>query len=133
MSDAVEEIRTELTELEDRVTELEHRINGQSQSEVAEGLREFVESFDPSSHTERSLCIAYYLEANRDKENFTVEDIEESYHECRVKPAGNMSDVLGRMEERDWLLRDGKDGRSQLWRLTASALSTVEEGVSNGS
>ena len=62
-----------------------------------------------------------------------MEDIEGGYRECRVKPAGNMSDVLGRMEERDWLLRDGKEGQTQLWRLTATALDTDEEEVKNGS
>lgn len=132
MSNEVEELRTELTQLKERVTELEHRLNGESQPKSGKGIREFVETFDPSSHTERSLCIAYYLESYRGKESFTVEDIEEGYRECRVKSASNMSDVLGRMEDRDWLLRDGKDGNTQLWRLTATALETIEEEVNNG-
>ncbi len=132
MSNEVNELRTQLLELKERVTELETRLNGQAKPEVADGIREFVESFNPSSHTERSLPIAYYLESYRGKESFTVGDIEEGYREIREKPAGNMSDVLGRMEDRDWLLRDGKDGHTQLWRLTATALETVEEEVNNG-
>lgn len=131
MNNEVEEFRTELNELKERVSELEHRLNGQARPEAAEGIREFVESFDPSSHTERSLGIAYYLESYRGKESFTVGDIEEGYRECRVKPASNMSDVLGRMEGRDWLLRDGKDGQTQLWRLTATALDSVQKEVNN--
>lgn len=132
MSNEVEQLQSELTELKERVTELEHRLNGQNQPEAAEGIREFVESFNPSSHTERSLYIAYYFESYRGKESFTVGDVEEGYRECRVKLASNMSDVLGRMEERDWLLRDGTDGQTQLWRLTATALETVEERDNNG-
>jgi hypothetical protein len=132
MSNEVEELRVELAELKERVTELETRLNGQTESEAAGGIRDFVESFNPSSHTERSLCIGYYFESYRGKESFTVEDIEEGYRECRVQPATNMSDVLGRMEDRNWLLRDGKDGQTQLWRLTANALETVERGVDNG-
>ncbi len=133
MTNEVEELRAQVTELKERVTELENRLDGTAENESTEGIREFVESFEPSSHTERSLSIAYYLEHYRGKESFTVEDIEGGYRECRVKPAGNMSDVLGRMEERDWLLRDGKEGQTQLWRLTATALDTVEEEVKNGS
>lgn len=132
MNNEVEELRTEVTKLKSRVTELENRLNGQSEPEPVGGIREFVASYDPSSHTERSLCMAYYLESFRDQEDFTVADIEEAYRECRIKPASNMSDVLGRMEEREWLLRNGKDGQTQLWRLTAKALEIVEEGVNNG-
>jgi hypothetical protein len=132
MSDEVEELRSQMNQLQERVTELELRLDGDEEPEAAEGIREFVESFDPTSHTERSLSIAYYLEMYRDKGNFTVGDIEDGYRECRVKPASNMSDVLGRMEGRNWLLRDGTNGQTQLWRLTASALETVEEGNNDG-
>lgn len=131
MSDEVEELRAHLTHLEERVTELERRLEGDEVPDVDEGLRGFVESFNPTSHTQRALSIAYYLENFRDNETFTVADIEEGYRECRVKPASNMSDVLGRMEGRDWLLRDGTEGQTQLWRLTATALETVEEGTHN--
>lgn len=132
MSDEVEELRSQMNQLQERVTELERRLDGDEEPEAAEGIREFVESFDPSSHTERALSIAYYLETYRDKEEFTVGDIEDGYQECRVKPASNMSDVLGRMEGRDWLLRDGTNGQTQLWRLTATALETVEEEINDG-
>ncbi|MFC6719172.1 hypothetical protein ACFQGT_02650 [Natrialbaceae archaeon GCM10025810] len=132
MSNEVEELQTQITQLEERVIELEQRLNGDEEPEATEGIREFVESFNPSSHTERALSVAYYLESYRGKETFDVADIEEGYRECRVKPASNMSDVLGRMEGRDWLLRDGTDGQTQLWRLTATALKTVEEEINNG-
>lgn len=132
MSDEVEELRSQMNRLQERVTELERRLDGDEEPEATEGIREFVESFGPSSHTERSLGIAYYLETYRDKEKFTVGDIEDGYRECRVKPASNMSDVLGRMEGRDWLLRDGTNGQTQLWRLTATALETVEEEINDG-
>lgn len=131
MSNEVEELQTQVNQLEERVNELESRLDGKEQPEVEEGIREFVESLDPSSHTERALGVAYYIETHRGKEAFTVGDVEEGYRECRMKPASNMSDVLGRMENRDWLLRDGKDGQTQLWRLTATALETVEEGTDN--
>jgi len=132
MSNEVEELRTQMNQLEERVNELERRLDGDVEPEVNEGIREFVESLNPSSHTERALGVAYYLETYRDKETFTVSDIEDGYRECRVKPASNMSDVLGRMAERDWLLRDGKEGQTQLWRLTATALETFEQEANNG-
>jgi len=132
MSNEVEELRTQMNQLEERVNELERRLDGDVEPEANEGIREFVESLNPSSHTERALGVAYYLETYRDKETFTVSDIEDGYRECRVKPASNMSDVLGRMAERDWLLRDGKEGQTQLWRLTATALETFEQEANNG-
>ena len=132
MSNEAEEIRTQVNQLEERVHELERRLDGNEELEAKEGIREFVESLDPSSHTEQALYVAYYLETYRGKETFDVGDIEEGYRESRMKPAGNMSDVLGRMEDRGWLLRDGTNGQIQLWRLTGGALQTVEEGVDSG-
>ena len=132
MNSEVEQLRDELAQVEERVTELENRLGDTGTPEAVEGLREFVETHGPSSHTERSLSIAYFLEAYRDKEQFTVNDIEEGYRECRVQVADNMSDVLGRMEDQDWLLRDGKEGQTQLWRLSAPGQGKIEEEVSNG-
>ena len=133
MSDSAESLEEQVEELKQRVTEIENRLDGTDQPTAGATLREFVEENDPSSHTERSLYIAYYLETQRGVGEFTVGDIEDAYRECRVQPAGNMSDVLGRMEDRDWVLRAGTDGRAQLWKLTGTALNTVEEDSNNGS
>lgn len=132
MSEEIEELRTQVKDLQERVSELEQRLDGGGSQEDAGDIRQFVESLNPSSHTERSLAIAYYLETYRGQENFTVNDIEEGYRECRVQAAGNMSDVLGRMEGNNWLLRDGKENRKQLWRLTANGLDKVEEAIEDG-
>jgi TolA-binding protein len=131
MSNEIKQLQKQMNQLEERVNELEQRLNGSKEPEADEGIREFVESLNPSSHTKRALGVAYYLETYRNKEVFTVGDIEEGYRDCRTKPASNMSDVLGRMEDRDWLLRDGKEGQTQLWRLTATALETIEEEIND--
>ena len=133
MSEEINELRGQVDHLEERVTELEHRLDGQDPPEADQWLRGFVESFEPTSHTERSLCVAYYLETHRNRDNFTVSNIEEGYRDCRVKPAGNMSDVLGRMNDQDWLLRDGTDGQTQLWRVSARGQEVVLDGVNNDS
>ena len=132
MNSEVEQLRDELGRVEERVTELENRLDGSDTPEAVEGLREFVETCRPSSHTERSLSIAYFLETYRDREQFTVDDIKEGYRECRVQVADNMSDVLGRMENQGWLLRDGKEGQTQLWRLSAPGQGKIEEEMNNG-
>ena len=129
MNEGLEELRTQVEDLQERISELEQRLDGGRSQEATGDIRQFVESLNPSSHTERSLAIAYYLESYRGLENFTVNDIENGYHECRVQTGSNMSDVLGRMEGNNWLLRDGKENRKQLWRLTASGLNKVEEDI----
>lgn len=129
MSDEVQQLREEISELTERVDEIERRMNQEGEQTYTGDLREFVESFQPDSHTERSLAIAYYIEQFRGQENFTVDAIKDGYRECRVKSPANMSDVLGGMEENEWLLRDGKEERKQLWRLTATAQEEVEERI----
>lgn len=122
---------TELDRLSERVAELERRMNGDTDLDYVGDLRTFVESFEPKSHQERSLAIAYYLERFRGEENVTVRDIKEGYRDCRVPSLNNPSQMLAEMEQKGWLLRDGTAGRTQLWRLTATAQELVEQRVND--
>ncbi|MFC7044608.1 hypothetical protein ACFQH6_03525 [Halobacteriaceae archaeon GCM10025711] len=38
-----------------------------------------------------------------------------------------MSDTLANAENRGWLMRDGKDGQTQLWKVERSGEQYVEE------
>ncbi|MUV56247.1 hypothetical protein [Halogeometricum sp. CBA1124] len=128
----MEALSEQVEQLTKRVSEIERRIDGKEELSYTGSLRAFVESFEPESHTQRALVIAYYTEQFSERENFTIDDIKDGYRECRVKPPANMSDVLAGMGENDWLLRDGKQNGKQLWRLTSTAQSLVRERTTDG-
>jgi hypothetical protein len=121
-----------MKELEQRVTELEQRLDSGENVEATADIIEFVQSLDLSNHQERALAIAYYLEKYRDYDNFTSGDIEEGYRECRLTRPANMSDVLGKMNDNyGWSIRDGKDGQVALWRLSIDGQQKIEEELEN--
>lgn len=127
------ELREEVEDLKERVSRLEERLeSGSASSENVTGLREFVGEFDPSTHTERALAIGYHLDEHQGQEKFTSDDIEDGYRTARESPPANMSDVLANCEERDWMMRDGEEGQTQLRMLTSGGLDYVEEVLEDG-
>jgi len=122
----VEELQQEVSELRKRVERLEERLQEGGPPVDASSLRPFVESTDPSSHTERALAIGYYLDFYMGEADFTVGDIEEGYTECRLQPPSNPSDVLGRAENNGWLVKTGSEGRTILWRVSAEGQRLIE-------
>ena len=126
MPSEVEQLRQEVKDLEDRVSTLEQLFEDGEQPRKTTGMRKFISEFDPANHVERALGIAYYLEHYQAHENYTVDDIEEGYRTCKMQKPANLSDVLANAEERGWLMRDGKDGRFQLWMLTQDGERLVE-------
>lgn len=131
-TDRISSLETRLQEVEDRMDTMERRIEEGGVTEETTGLHELVQRFDPETHTERALAIAYHLEKHRGRDNFTVSDIGGGYRTIRTQKAANMSDVLSQVEKRGWIMDDGKEGRTRLWRLTNDGLSEVEEVIDDG-
>jgi hypothetical protein len=123
-----EDLRSKVENLEERVTELERRLNGTKSVDAEEGISEFVESVDASSHKERALAIGYYYEEYRDYENFTNSDIEEGYKESRIARPANIRDVLSKLNKKDkYLIKDDKDGNATQYRLSKKGQDWVKE------
>jgi len=125
MSDTPD-LEDRVEELETRITKLEKVVHDGRAGDDVTGMREFVEKIEPSSHPERALAIGYYLDQFEGYENFTRADIEDGYRTCRVQKPANMSDVLGSLRDKGWTMDDGKDGQSQLHRLTNDGISEIE-------
>lgn len=132
-SDDVETLRDEVAELRDRVSRLEAKIEENPDAfEEATDLRSFVAEFDPDTHVERAVAIAFYIEHYENQESFTTTDIEDGYERARIQGPANMSDVLGECEDRGWMMRTGRQGQAQLRQLTAEGIAHVEEVLDNG-
>lgn len=131
MSD--EHLREEVEDLKERVSRLEERLeSGEGAPDDVVGLRDFVSDFDPNTHTERALMIGYHLDQHQGQEKFTSDDIKDGYRTAREPLPANMSDVLAKCEDQDWMMRDGEDGQTQLRMVTRDGLSHVEEVMEDG-
>lgn len=131
-TDRISNLETRLQEVESRVETVERRIEQGDVAEETSGLHEFVQRFDPETHTERALAIAYHLDRHQGRDNFTVADITDGYRTIRTQKPANVSDVLSQVEGKGWIMDDGKEGRTRLWRLTNDGLAEVEEVISDG-
>lgn len=127
MSEDVEALRERVLQLEERVVTIEERFESGEVPDEPADLRTFVEQVGPSTHVERVATIGYHLENQQDRENFTIEDIEEGYRTCKIQKPANPSDALANAEKRGWLMRDGRDEHYQLWMLTREGEQYVEE------
>ena len=131
-TDRIDSLETRLQEAEDRIKKIERRIDEGDVAEETTGLRDLVQRFGPETHTERALAIAYHLDRHQGQDNFTVADVNDGYRTIRSQKPANMSDVLSQVEGKGWIMDDGKDSRTRLWRLTNDGLSEVEEVIHDG-
>jgi len=122
----VENLTERIEMLEDRVSTLESVLHdGQHRGDVT-SMRKFVERVSPTTHAQRALTIAYYLDQYQGQENFMSNDLEAGYRTCRIQKPANMSDILAGMDDKEWIMDDGHDGQTKLRRLTKEGLEKIE-------
>jgi len=127
------EIQDELKELKQRVAALESKLESDPEAAAeATDMQSFIREFDPSTHKERTVGIAYYLEQYENQDRFTTADIEEGYRTCRMNLPANLSDVLNGCEDNGWVMREGKEGQSTVRKLTLDGLDMAEEVMTDG-
>lgn len=124
------DLEAEVDDLRERVERLEVLIEDDAGSvEDVPDLPTFIVDADPSTHTERALLVAFYLEEYEGKTAFTTADIEEGYAEGRMQTPANLSDTLAGCTDREWMLEVGEDDETQAKRrrLTNDGVAAAEE------
>lgn len=120
------DLEDRLTKLENRVDELEERIEAGIVPVSGSDLDSFLDEVSPATHVERSTAIGFFLTHEAGRESFDVGDVEEGYVKTRIPKPANLSDVLAGAEERGWLMRYGKEGQTQLWTITRQGDEAVQ-------
>ena len=126
---SVADLGAEVDELRERVERLERLVEDEpGRVDDVPTLSTFVTDAEPSTHPERALLVAYYLEQYERQETFTTNDIEDGYVEARMKTPANLSDTLAGCGEKDWMLEAGTEdgGQSRLRRLTNDGIQAAE-------
>jgi len=128
-----EDLRQEVEHLKERVEALEEMVEDGSMSiSRSMDLSTFVQEFDPSSHPERIVAIAYYREAYEDKDTFLTSDIREAYERARFQKPSNLSDSIAGAEDKGWVHRKGKNGQATVRQLTNQGVEMVEGVMDDG-
>jgi|GEM_PF-2017184 len=124
------DLEAEVDELRERVERLESLVEDDPESvEHVPDISTFVVDADPSSHPERALLVAFYLEEYEGQTTFTTNDIEDGYADARMQTPANLSDVLAGCEDKGWVLENGEDEETQAKRrrLTNDGVAAAEE------
>jgi hypothetical protein len=128
-----ENIHEEIEELRERVEALEEMVQDNPATvSRSMDLPTFVQEFDPSSHTERIVAIAYYREAHEGEDTFTTSDIREGYQNARFQKPANLSDAIAGAEDKGWVHRKSTDGRETVRQLTRGGVEMVKEVIDDG-
>ena len=121
-----------IDELEKRVEELEKAVfsgspteNGSSEKKLS--IAEFMRDYDTSNNRKRVLVIGRYLETIESVENFSSDDIEESYKRAKKKPPANPTDPISKNAGKGYIREVGKEDNQKLWVLTQTGVERVKE------
>ncbi len=88
-------------------------------------LNRLLEQKQPSSHSEKVLLFAYYLEKYKKLKAFTAEEIGRCYQETRIPQPRNINDLIRKLPG-EYVMEVGRKERKKAWRLTREGISYVE-------
>jgi hypothetical protein len=121
-----------IDELEERVEELEKAVFSGSPTEKGSSeknlsIAEFMRDYDTSNNRKKVLVIGHYLETIESVENFSSNDIEESYKRAKKKPPANPTDPISKNAGKGYIREVGKEENQKLWVLTQTGVERVKE------
>lgn len=71
-------------------------------------LIKFLKEHNIKNHSDRVICMAYFLCKFRNVDPFNKKNIQEMYSEARIKEPKNLSDIITKQTKKDYLLEKGK-------------------------
>jgi hypothetical protein len=89
-------------------------------------IDEFIRKAKLKKHSDKVLCIAYFLEEREELESFTVKDIDEAYKKARFVPPKNLNDTIQKLKGRGLLIEIGKKEKLKSWRLSSDGIDYVK-------
>ena len=133
MKEVFEEMKTLLEGHERRISKLEAVLIKLSEKGKKGGatkklsVKEFVLLSNPKNDTQKTLCIAYYLEKYEGACSFNVKDLDNMFRLAREKPPGNINDRVNINITKGFMMeaKEKKDNR-KAWVLTSSGERFVD-------
>ena len=92
----------------------------------AQSPQELLRKCDVSSSTDKALILAYWMEENEKKENFSSLDLKNAFSSAREPAPSNPSDVLAKLDGANRVMKAEKIGKSQTYRLTQTGIEQVQ-------
>ena len=89
-------------------------------------IYEFMQKLNPKSHTNKVLCLAYFLEKYKGLEELSLNDIKDAYKDARLVMPKNISDYLSKLTKKGYLIEVGKKDKLKSWKLSVDGIKFVE-------
>ena len=121
--------KEEFNKLKGRVEGIEKKISGgvaDSVKERPESLTEFLNRKNLKSNTDKTICIAHFLE-NRAGEGVTSADVVGGFRESRNVVPSNVSDQLAKCAKKGFIQVGGERGGKKVWTLTNTGIEHVKD------
>jgi len=115
-TDRISALEDTLEKLQERVAALESSAEAREVGDES-GMREFVDATAPENHVHRAVAIGAYLDQHVGIDAFTTGDVADGYREIRTPKPANLSDVLQRAEEQEYIMPLESDGQAKRWQL----------------
>jgi hypothetical protein len=92
--------------------------------------RERLRSCHVSSLIDKGLALAFWMEVDGGKEGFTSIDLKKAFSDALEPAPGNTSDIIAKLGAAGKVMKMGKAGKSQSYRLTGTGMDQVNKWIS---
>lgn len=123
------DLESRVKKLEERVDELESRLNGASGKEIEKqtSINEFKQEYEYNSYADKAVLIAYYAEKYEGVTEMSSADFLDWFKKCKwdapSNPTGTISDAASR---HGYFTVVEEDGQTKFWMLTETGEEYVE-------
>lgn len=130
----IKQFEERLQGLEKRMASLEELMTSKQeapakpkQSSKDLSLREFIAEKNPVDDVQRTLTIGYYLEHNKEMDDFDAEDVKKEFMSAKLKPPLNINDKINLNIRKGLMMETEKEnGKRKAWTLTDTGEKVIE-------
>ncbi|HEY3762506.1 MAG TPA: hypothetical protein VGN23_12235 [Verrucomicrobiae bacterium] len=89
--------------------------------------QELIRKSGVDRYSDKAVVLAYWLEEFQKKDCFSSGDLKLAFEQAREKAPQNPSDIVAKLEAGARIMKAGKTGTIQNYRLTGTAIDSVEQ------
>lgn len=131
----ITQIEEMLKKHEQRITKIERQLVGNNLAALPvkrKSIKEFILEKKPKGSRQIGVAIGYYLERYENKSSFTVNDLEQGFHDAKEPAPSNINDLTYKNTKNGLFMETKKtENGLKSWTLTNTGEKLVERNFEN--
>lgn len=123
----IEEIEVRLSKVESQFLSINSVPSNGIHINKVKSPKEFLLNKNPKDDVQKTFYLGYFLEKEKGKENFSVDDLKEAFRAAKIPLPQNIHDKVNKNISKGLFMDGGLVDGKKTWMLTATGEQVYEE------